>query len=112
MYFGNYGYLPAQQVIQVSGKSSVDAMKMAPNSSVLVMDNTAPLVWLCISDGVGNVSATPYEIKEYKAPPAPDSVEARLGAVEETLKRMEAKLNESDDKPVDRGEDGSYSQYD
>ena len=90
MYFGNY--LPAQQVIQVNGKASIEAMQMAPNSSVLVMDTTAPIVWMCVSDGVGRVSATPYDIAVHHTTPPPPSVETRLGAVESALKRMEEKL--------------------
>ena len=52
--------LPAQQIIQVNGKASVDTIQLAPNSSVLVMDTSAPIVWMCVSDGIGKVTATPY----------------------------------------------------
>lgn len=54
--------LPPQQVIQVNGKGSVEALRMAPNSSVLVMDTTAPIVWLCTTDGIGSLTTTPYDI--------------------------------------------------
>ena len=91
MFYNNY--LPAQQVIQVNGKASIDAMQMAPNSSVLVMDTTAPIVWMCIADGVGRGVATPYDIAVHHDAPAPNSVEARLDALESNLKRMESMLN-------------------
>ena len=93
MYFNMNSYLPAQQIIQVSGRQSVETMQMAPNSSVLVMDTTAPIVWMCVSDGVGRVTATPYDIAEHHDAPAPDSVEARLAALEANIKRMEDMLN-------------------
>ena len=80
--------LPAQQILQASGKASIDAIRMSPNSSVLVLDTTAPLVWLCVSDGLGNVTATPYEITPYKEAPPEDSIEKRLAAVEEKLKEV------------------------
>ena len=100
MYYGYNNMLPAQQVIKVNGKQSIDTMQMAPNSSVLVMDTSAPVVWMCISDGVGRVTATPYDITPHKDTPAPDSVEARLAAVEAAIKRMEVK-HESNDAAVD-----------
>ena len=61
-YMPRQNVLPAQQVIQVNGKASVDTIQLAPNSSVLVMDTSAPLVWLCISDGVGRGTSAPYDI--------------------------------------------------
>ena len=80
--------LPAQQVLQANGKASVDAIRMAPNSSVLVLDTTAPLVWLCVTDGLGNVTATPYEITPHVETPPEDALEKRLAAVEEKLKEV------------------------
>ena len=103
MYYNYNNYLPAQQIIQVSGKQSVETMQLAPNSSVLVMDTTAPIVWMCVSDGVGRVTATPYDIAVHHDAPAPDSVEARLDALEANIKRMEELIH---DKPHDAAADG------
>lgn len=114
MYYGYNSYnnmLPAQQVIQVNGKQSIDSMQMAPNSSVLVMDTSAPIVWMCVSDGVGRVTATPYDITPHKDAPAPDSVEARLAAVEAAIKRMEVK-HESHDDTTERGEAVASERHD
>ena len=74
--------LPQQQVLQANGKPSIDALRMSPNSSVLIMDSTAPLVWLCTSDSLGNVSSTPYDISPHKETPPVDmgSIEQRLAA--------------------------------
>lgn len=77
--------LPAQQVIQVNGKASVEALRMAPNSSVLVMDTTAPLVWLCTTDGIGGLTATPYEITPHKEIRPEDVLEQRLAALEQKI---------------------------
>ena len=111
-YSFNYPYLPAQQVIQVNGKASIDTMQMAPNSSVLVMDTTAPIVWLCVSDGVGRVTATPYDVSKHIDPPAPDSVEARLAGIEAAIKRMEAELHGKPDDADVRDEQGSTVEAD
>lgn len=89
--------LPQQQIIQVNGKASVDTIQLAPNSSVLVMDTSAPMVWLCVSDGVGKVTATPYDITEHKETPPVDtaSLEQRVTAVENFItKLMEGANNE------------------
>ena len=58
--------LPAQQILKVNGEESVKQVRMAPNSSALAMDTTAPIVWLLVSDGVGSVTSTPYDISEHK----------------------------------------------
>lgn len=91
--FNNYfqpNMLPAQQVLQANGKASIDAIRLAPNSSVFVMDTTAPIVWLCISDSLGNVSATPYDIKQHTEPvPAENQgLEDRLRSLEETVNKL------------------------
>lgn len=98
--YGQYGYypqpqqanvLPRQQIIQVNGKASVDAIQLAPNSSILVMDTTAPMVWLCVSDGVGRVMATPYDICEHREQPAAETradLEPRLAELETQITKL------------------------
>lgn len=88
--------LPQQQIIQVNGKASVDTIQLAPNSSILVMDTSAPIVWMCVSDGVGKVTSTPYDITIHQEKPAID-IEERLTVIENTLAEMESKLNAKSD---------------
>lgn len=93
-YFNqNYqqNYLPKQEIIQANGKASVESMMLAPNSSVLVMDTSAPIVWMCVSDGLGKVTATPYQISEYKEKPPVDmqDIESRLARIEKKLEEKE-----------------------
>ena len=97
---GNPYILPPQQVIQVNGKASVDRIQLSPNSSVLLMDTSAPIVWLCVSDGVGNVASTPYDISVHKDTPQPDvdSIEQRLAKLEKMISDMEDTKNEPDAK--------------
>lgn len=87
--------LPQQQITQVSGKASVDTIQLAPNSSLLAMDTTAPIVWMCVSDGVGKVTATPYDIVVHKETPPIDmnSVEQRVSNIERIIAEMEDKIN-------------------
>ena len=58
--------LPQQQILQTSGKPTFDAFKLAPNSSVLIADTTAPMVWKCVSDGLGNVTSEAFDIVPHK----------------------------------------------
>jgi hypothetical protein len=91
--------LPQQQIIQVNGKASVDTMQLAPNSSLLAMDTSAPIVWMCVSDGIGKVTATPYDITVHKEEPPVDikSVEQRLNNIESIIAEMEDKINAKSD---------------
>ena len=85
-----------QQVVQVNGKASVDQLKLAPNSSLLAMDTTAPIVWLCKTDTIGARQAIPYDISPHVEKPPVDvnALEERLIAIETMLAGMEKK-NES-----------------
>ena len=85
--------LPAQQVIQVAGRQSIDTLQMAPNSSVLIMDTSAPIVWLCVSDGLGKVTATAYDIALHQEVP-PFDVAGFAQTVETRLQALESKLSE------------------
>lgn len=87
--------LQQQQIIQVNGKASVDTIQLAPNSSVLLMDTTAPMVWMCVSDGVGKVSATAYDIKVHEEKPPVDvaTMEERISKLEKIISEMEEKQN-------------------
>lgn len=80
--------LPRQEIIRVNGENGAKAYQMAPNSSALLMDESAPLVWLVQTDGAGYKTAVPYTIAPYQSQPAPD-----LNALEERIKRLEEMLN-------------------
>jgi hypothetical protein len=64
---------PRYEIIRVNGKGGVDALQMAPNSSVIVMDETAPMVWLISSDGAGYKTANPFDISPHRDAPAVDT---------------------------------------
>ena len=97
MYNPYFQNLQPQQVTQVNGRASVDQIKLAPNSSVLLMDTTAPIVWLCVSDGLGAVSKQPYDITPHveKPPINTEELETRLSAIESMLAEMEKKNDKS-----------------
>ena len=95
----NPNIMPPQQVLQVNGKASIDTLQMSPNSSLLAMDTTAPIVWLCVSDGVGRVTATDYDITPHQAKAEIDieNVAQRLTNVETIIASLEDKINAKPD---------------
>ena len=105
----NQHILPQQQILQVNGKASVDTIQLAPNSSLLAMDNTAPIVWMCVSDGVGKVTATPYDVIPHKDEPT-ISIDQRLTNIEKTIAEMEKQYEKSyDSKPKPKQNDANGS---
>ena len=89
-------YRPPMQteIIKVRGRESAQAVNLAPNCSALLLDETAPIVWLCMADGVGRVTATPYDIKVHEQIDASADIESRIASLEKTIAEMEAKLND------------------
>lgn len=49
------------QVTRVNGRNGAEALRMAPNSSILLMDENEPIVWLKQTDGAGYATVTLYK---------------------------------------------------
>jgi hypothetical protein len=98
--------LPAQQILKVNGEESVRQVRMAPNSSALAMDTTAPIVWLLVSDGVGSVTSTPYDISEHKMDQR-QSLEERILILEEKINGLTKSNDEQNDRSDKRIKDKS-----
>lgn len=84
------------EVVRVNGRNGAEAFQMAPNSSVLLLDETAPIVWLKVTDGASYPTLTPYEIKPYEPKPTAESV-TQLEELKKRIERIEAKLSEQSD---------------
>ena len=87
-----YGYppsmrVPQQEIIRVNGRNGAMSIQMAPSSSVLVVDETAPLVWLCQTDGAGYLTVTPFDIAPHQEAPqvSVNDLSARLARLEEIV---------------------------
>lgn len=98
----NYPYqlqnlmLQPQEVIKVNGKNGVDAYQMAPNSSALLLDTTASIVWLVQTDGAGYKTSVAYDI----VPHVPEE-EVQFKSLEERISKLEETINaKSNVKPV------------
>lgn len=94
------GMLQPQQIIKVNGRESINTLKLTPNSSLLALDNNAPIVWLCVADGVGNVNATAYDIT-----PHVDEETKHVSNLEERISKIEQKLESMGE----RNEKSNYS---
>ena len=82
------------EILRVNGQGGIDALRMAPNSEVLALDTSAPLVWLVQTDGAGYKTPTPYSIAPYQPQAQVDPLEQRIAALEA---RMEAMTSEQSD---------------
>ncbi len=98
-FFGNNtNFLPRYEVIQVNGENGVNAFQMGPNSSVLLLDTSAPIVWLVQTDGAGYKSKVPYDITPHQAVPPVD-----VNQLQQRVAQLEDLINakyQSDDKPT------------
>lgn len=90
---------PQIQVVRVNGEEGAKAFRLPPNSSILLLDETAPIVWLKMTDGAGYPTLSPYSIapiKREKAP-TPEQTNDRFSKLEEKLERLEKLLYEKSD---------------
>lgn len=102
--YGNYynqqpRILQKYEIVHVKGESGANALlqQMADNSSVLAMDDTAPLVWLCQVDGAGERTKQAFDIS-----PHPVAPEINVQSLEERITRLEAALNDKPNSSVSK----------
>lgn len=76
-----------QQVIKVHGRNGAEAYNMLPNSSVMLLDEIDPIVYLAQTDGAGYKTITAYDIQVHQELPPVDtrSLEQRISKIEEML---------------------------
>ncbi len=86
-YQGLYGANMRQEIVHVNGENGARAFQLAPNSNILLLDDTAPIVWLCQTDGAGYKTVTPYTITPYQPEPTVNvkSLEERIAKLEEAI---------------------------
>ena len=77
-----------QEIIRVNGENGAKAYQLPPNSSALLLDESAPLVWLIQTDGAGYKTTTPYTIAPYQTQPALD-----YNSLAERIQRLEDAIN-------------------
>jgi hypothetical protein len=92
------------EIVRVNGENGARAFQLPPNSNVLLLDESAPLVWLVQTDGAGYKTVAPYTITPYQAQPAPD-----YNSLAERIQRLEDMINgrKPDSANVKRGKQGT-----
>ena len=81
-----------RRVLRVTGRRGAEAMPMGPNSEVLLLDETAPIVWLKTTDAAGYPTLTAYDIKLHEEEKPID-----YKALDDRLKKLEELLNAKSD---------------
>ena len=95
-------YIPQQrcEVVKVNGRNGAEMYQMAPNSSILLLDETAPIVWLKTTDGAGYPTITPYSITPYQPEP-----EISAKSLDERISKLEEIINARQSDPVQNRND-------
>ena len=98
----NFNYAQKQEVTKVNGRNGAEAYQLPPNSSVLLLDTSAPVVWLKTTDGASYPTITGYNISpivEKSNQPAASAqlkqLEERVANIERMLKKNEQSNDES-----------------
>ena len=76
------------KVVEVTGRAGAEAYQLRPDSSILLLDNTAPIVWFVKSDGAGYKTLAAYDIKPHAEEKPVDhfkELEDRITKLEETV---------------------------
>ena len=85
------------EIIHVNGQNGAQAFQMMPNSQALLLDDTAPIIWLAQTDGAGSKTLTPYSITLYQPEPEIDlkDIDARLRKIEEVMNNAKSNVTSS-----------------
>lgn len=97
----------AQQIIKVNGENGARAYQMPANSSALLLDESAPIVWLKQTDGAGYPTLTPYRIEPYAPEPEPD-YRSLLSRIEKLEGLINGKSNFTDVEQKTTEQPGKY----
>lgn len=75
------------EVVKVHGRDGANAFQMGPNSSILLLDENDPIVWLAKTDGAGYKTVTPFRITPYEETPPVD-----ISALSAKIEQLEADI--------------------
>lgn len=88
--------MPRQEILKVNGRNGIDMLNMSPNSSLLALDSTAPIVWLVQTDGAGYKTPTPYKIEPYQEQKQNDNnadIIAAFNSLDARVAKLEGMVN-------------------
>ena len=92
-------FAPQTQIQEVDGLNEVMSLNMGPNSSLLALDKTKPILWVIRTDQNRNkIDTLQFDITPHVPEPDPvvkgledrvGNMEQKLGEIAETMKRFE-----------------------
>lgn len=87
--YNNYGgnLLYPQRIPTVNGREGAEAYRLAPDSNVILLDQSGKLIWIVATDSAGYRSIQGYNITPYTPPAPPDFnlLMNRMSKMEEML---------------------------
>ena len=85
-------------VIRVHGEEGAKDYNMGPNSEIILLDETQPVVWLKTTDGAGYPTVTGYDITPHVSDPKVIDIqkpeESKDSLIMDRLDRLERMMNE------------------
>ena len=81
---------PHEEITRVNGREGANAYQMGANSSKLMLDETAPILWLAQTDGAGYKTLSAFDITPHQQPKQID-----LSSIEKRIERLEQMYGQS-----------------
>lgn len=90
--YGNNPYFNQTHIVTVNGEQGAQSYPLAPNSDIVLVDTSQPIIWIKKTDGNGNASVTPYDISLHIQKPQPTNEEllAKINGLEEELNNVKS----------------------
>lgn len=91
--------LPQMQVVRVNGRGGAEAFSMGANSSVLLLDEHEPIVYLKVTDGASYSTIKTYSITPISDKPNEFAInysklEERVSALEDMISKNHTSTND------------------
>lgn len=83
----NNFFAPRQNVVEVNGRTGAENYLLGPNSSILLPDTSAPIIWFVKTDSTGTKTIVQLDVSVHQDAPQVDlnSILNRLSALEEKV---------------------------
>ena len=90
-----YAPLPQREIDKVNGEESAKAFPIGPNSSVILMDQNDPLIWVVVTDASGYKTVKPFTISPYtpEQPVSTNDLKEQLTDISCRLNKLEERIN-------------------
>lgn len=83
---------PQQDITSVNGKAGADKYQMGPNSKVLLLDTTQPVVWLKVTDGAGYATLDGYDLTPHVEKTPESEARDMVADLDKRLSKIETLL--------------------